>query len=78
MKKYKQKKARLKITIYLSGIQELQDYKNGILGILKEIKINGISEEMQNNLKSVYGLLNHLALNDRFKIQIPESKDLKN
>lgn len=75
MKKYKQKRARLKITIYLSGIQELQDYKNGILGILKEIEINGISAEMQDNLKSVYRLLNHLALNDKFKIQTPESKD---
>lgn len=74
MKKYKQKRARLKITIYLSRIQELQDYKNGILGILKEIEINDLSEEMQNNLKSVYMLLNHLALNDRFKIQIPEAK----
>ena len=76
MKKYKQKRAQLKIIIYLSGIQELQDYKNGILGILKEIEINGITEKMQNNLKSVYRLLNHLALKDRFEIQIPENHDL--
>lgn len=57
-----QNKTQFKITIPLSGIQELQDYKNGILRVLKEI--DNISVELKDNLKTVYKLLSHLSLKD--------------
>ena len=59
-----QNKTQFKITIPLSGIQELQDYKNGILRVLKEIEIDNISVELKDNLKAVYKLLGHLSLED--------------
>ncbi|MCG8321289.1 MAG: hypothetical protein MI921_17430 [Cytophagales bacterium] len=62
MTEYNQKENYLKITIPLSGIDELQDYKNGILRVLKEIEIDNISGELKDSLKSVYKLLSHLSL----------------
>lgn len=59
-----QKESPLKIIIPLSGIRELQDYKNGILGVLKHITINDSSQGLIDNLKLVYKLLGHLSLDD--------------
>lgn len=64
MRVYNQKENPLEITIPLSGIRELQDYKNGILGVLKHITINDSSQELIDNLKLVYKLLGHLSLDD--------------
>ena len=63
MIEHSQKENPLKITIPLSGIQELCDYKNGILGVLKHITINDSSQELIDNLKLVYRL-GYLVLDD--------------
>lgn len=79
MIEYSQKETQLKITIPLSGIQELCDYKNGTLGVLKNIEIDDCSRELVDNLKSVYKLLEQLELDERFlsqnKDSIPDYKD---
>lgn len=62
MIEYSQKENQLKITIPLSGFQELYDYKNAILRLLKKIEIDDCNPELVNNLKSVYKLLMHLEL----------------
>ena len=62
MIEYSQKENQLKITILLSGFQELYDYKNAILQLLKKIEIDDRNPELINNLKSVYKLLMHLEL----------------
>ena len=59
---YNEKENQLKIIIPLSGIQELYDYKNAILRLLKGIEIDDCNPELINNLKSVYKLLLHLEL----------------
>ena len=59
---YNEKENQLKIIIPLSGIQELYDYKNAILRLLKRIEIDDCNPELINNLKSVYRLLLHLEL----------------
>ena len=64
MRELSQKESPLKITIPLSGMRELQDYKNGILGVLKHITINDSSQELIDNLKLGYKLLGHLSLDD--------------
>lgn len=64
MIEHSQQENPFKITITLSGIRELQDYKNGILGVLKHITINDSSQELIDNLKLVYRLLGHLSLDD--------------
>ncbi|MCG8318774.1 MAG: hypothetical protein MI921_04685 [Cytophagales bacterium] len=59
---YNEKENQLKIIIPLSGIQELYDYKNAILRLLKKIEIDDCNPELMNNLKAVYKLLLHLEL----------------
>ncbi|MDN5215114.1 hypothetical protein QQ020_23740 [Fulvivirgaceae bacterium BMA12] len=59
---YNENENQLKIIIPLSGIQELYDYKNAILRLLKKIEIDDCSPELINNLKSVYKLLIHMEL----------------
>ena len=80
MIEYNQKENQLKITIPLSGIQELCDYQKGILGILRQIEIDKCGPKLTENLKSVYKLLDHLVLDQDFLSQnenlILDSKDL--
>ncbi|MDN5214518.1 hypothetical protein QQ020_20725 [Fulvivirgaceae bacterium BMA12] len=61
MKKYNEKENRLKLAIPFSGIEELQDYKNGIMGVLRQIKINKSNQELINHIRSVYKLLGYLV-----------------
>lgn len=80
MIEFNQKENQLKITIPLSGIQELCNYQKGILGILRKIKIENCSPKLQENLKSVYKLLDHLVLDKEFLSQnenlVHDYKDL--
>ena len=62
MIKYSEKENQLKVIIPLSGIQELYNYKNGILRVLNKIEIDDCSPELINSLKSVYKLLIHMEL----------------
>ena len=73
MIEYNQKENQLKIKIPISGTQELRDYKNGILRVLNKIEIDDCSPELVYNLKSVYKLLEHLELHERF---LSQQKDL--
>jgi hypothetical protein len=50
-----------KIPIPDFGIEEIHNYKKGIIGILGKIEIDINDELMKENLMSVYKLLNHLS-----------------
>ena len=69
MIEYDKKENQLKIKIPISRTQELSDYKNGILRVLNKVEIDDCSPEMVYNLKSVYKLLEHLELVERFLSQ---------
>ena len=73
MVEYNQKENQLTIKIPIFETQELRDYKNGILRVLNKIEIDDCSPDLVHNLKSVYKLLEHLELVERF---LSQNKDL--
>lgn len=66
MIEYNEKEDQLKITIPLSGIEELCDFQSGVLGVLRQIDINSASKELIANVMSVYKLLGHISLDEGF------------
>ena len=78
MIEYNEKEDQAKIIIPLSGIYELESYRNGILGMLRKIEFEDCIRdwESKENLKSVYRLLIHLSPDEGFKAEydkiIPE------
>ena len=84
MIEYNQEKDPIKITIPLSGTEELCDYLNGVLGVLQQIDLNSADKELIAHVKSVYKLLGHLSLEEeffllneklKFYLQKPEDKN---
>ncbi|MDN5214696.1 hypothetical protein QQ020_21635 [Fulvivirgaceae bacterium BMA12] len=75
---FNEKEDQLKITIPLSGIEELSDYQSGILGVLRQIDINTAGKELIAHVMSVYKLLGHVSLEEEFFFQNEKLKfDLK-
>lgn len=66
MIEYDQKENPLKITIPLSGIEELQNYQNGVLGVLRQFEIEDCDPELIGYVMSVYKLLGHIILEEEF------------
>ncbi|MDN5211851.1 hypothetical protein QQ020_07305 [Fulvivirgaceae bacterium BMA12] len=54
------------VQITLSGIHELSDYQNGVLGILKEIEINESGQVFKEDLKLIHRILNYLLVDNEF------------
>lgn len=46
MIEYNQKENQLKITIPLSGIEELQSYQNAVLGVIRQFEIEDCDPEL--------------------------------
>ena len=63
---YNEKENLLKITIPLLGIEELRDYQNGVLGVLRQIEIEDCNPELLGYIMSVYKLLGHIMLDEEF------------
>lgn len=59
-------KNQLKVDIPISGIDELHKYQNGLLSILRKIKIDNCDPEFKEHLKTVYELLSHLQPKEEF------------
>jgi hypothetical protein len=51
-----------KIIIPVSGVEEVQKYQKGILGILGKIEIDHCKPGFKEDLKAVYELLSHLLM----------------
>ena len=66
MIEYDQIENPLKITIPLSGIEELQSYQNGVLGVLRQFEIEDCDPELIGYVMSVYKLLGHIILEEKF------------
>lgn len=52
----------LTVTIPVAGVDELHKYQKGLLAVLSEINIDTCDEELKENIKTVYQLLNHLLI----------------
>ena len=80
MVEYDQKENQLSIKIPISGIHDLYSYQKSILAVLSQIEIDDCSQALVENLKAVYKLLSHLALDAKFLAEhgefFPEGKDL--
>lgn len=80
MVEYNQKENLLAIKIPISGINELYKYQKSILAVLGKIEIDDCNQAFVENLKAVYKLLGHLALDAEFLSEygdlIPEQKDI--
>ena len=63
---YNEKKNLLKITIPLSGIEELEDYQDGVLEVLRQFEIEDCDPELIRHVMSVYKLLGHIMLDEKF------------
>ncbi|MDN5215036.1 hypothetical protein QQ020_23345 [Fulvivirgaceae bacterium BMA12] len=63
---YNEKENLLKITIPLLGIEELRDYQNGVLGVLRQIEIDDCNPELMGHVMSVYKLLGHIMVDKEF------------
>ena len=79
MIEYNQKEGQLAIKIPISGINELYSYQKSILAVLGRIEIHDCNRAFVENLKAVYKLLGHLALDAEFLSEygdlIPEQKN---
>ena len=79
MIEYNQKENMLVIKIPISGIHELYTYQKSILAVLGKIEIDDCSQAFVENLKAVYKLLEHLALDAEFLSEygnlMPDQKD---
>jgi hypothetical protein len=58
-----------KIVIPISDLEELANYQNGMLGILRKIEIDNRDPELTENLKYVYKLLMHLTSDQNFRMR---------
>ena len=80
MIEYNQKENQLKITIPLSGIEELQSYQNAVLGVIRQFEIEDCDPELMGYIMLVYKLLGHIMLDEEFFYQTgkiaPALKDL--
>ena len=63
---YNEKKNLLKITIPLSGIEELENYQDGVLEVLRHFEIEDCNPELIRHIMSVYKLLGHIMLDEKF------------
>ena len=63
---YNEKKNLLKITIPLSGIEELENYQDGVLEVLRQFDIEDCDPELIRHVMSVYKLLGHIMLDEKF------------
>ena len=63
---YNEKKNLLKITIPLSGIEELENYQDGVLEVLRQFDIEECDPELIRHVMSVYKLLGHIMLDEKF------------
>jgi hypothetical protein len=52
----------LKISIPISGLDELQQYRKSIIKLLSKIEINDCNEDIKEDVKVMYKLLSHLAV----------------
>jgi hypothetical protein len=52
----------IKVIIPVSGVEEVQRYQKGLLGILGKIEIDQCKPGFKEDLKAVYELLSHLLL----------------
>ena len=66
MIKYDQEANQVWVTIPLSGIHELSDYQNGVLGILKKVEAGKYNKAFNENLKYFHKFLNHLLVEEGF------------
>lgn len=69
MIKYDEEANQAWITIPITGIHELSDYQNGVLGILKKIETDKDDEALKEDLKNFHRLLNYLLVDKGFFIQ---------
>jgi hypothetical protein len=60
MIEYSEKSNQLQIKIPISSLEKLDEYQQGIRGLLSRIEIGGCDPELKENLKSVYELLSNL------------------
>ena len=63
---YNEKKNLLKIIIPLSGVEELEGYQDGVLEVLRKIDIEDCDPELIRHVMSVYKLLGHIMLDEKF------------
>lgn len=59
-----------KIVIPVSGVEDVQKYQKGILGILGKIEIDQCKPGFKEDLKAVYELLSHLALSKELLLEV--------
>ena len=64
MIKYDSQRKQFRITIPANDVQEIQKYRKGILKILNKVEVDKSDSALINDLKSVYELLNHLAIDE--------------
>ena len=63
---YNEKKNLLKITIPISAVEELENYQDGVLEVLRLIDIEDCDPELTRHVMSVYKLLGHIMLDEKF------------
>ena len=63
---HNEKKNLLKITIPISGVEELENYQDGVLKVLRLIDIEDCDPELTRHVMSVYKLLGHIMLDEKF------------
>ena len=63
---YNEKKNLLKITIPLSGVEELENYQEGVLNVLRQFDIEDCDPELIRHIMSVYKLLGHIVLDEKY------------
>lgn len=77
MIKYDQGANQVWVTIPVSGIHELSDYQNGVLGILKQIEPEEFEKAFKEELGHFHRFLKHLLVEEGFFSQ-NEKLPLKN
>jgi hypothetical protein len=72
MVKIEKRSSQLKISIPISGMEELHTYQKGLLGILVKIETCEYDPDLMENLRAVHTLLAHLLLDKDFHAQHKE------
>jgi hypothetical protein len=67
-----------KIIIPISDPQEIYRYQRGVLGLLAKVEIGSCGSALNQDLKAVYALLQHMLSNDNLEQFIEADKVRRN